>query len=430
MACRGRRQGREVSTNSSSSTGAFEAEKAGSRARVQPLPNAPVRTEAVRKRLLVVKLGAIGDVIMAIPAAALLHAAGYTVDWVASEAVAPVLRLYSWINVIEVGEAKLLRGSVPERLRHMTALWRTLREISAGRAPYALCATLYYDRRYQLLTLLVRAHRHIRLSWGDRATRLLPGRHHTDEYARLLTGKPDGETPNQLPPVPVPVAALPRLTRPVSVERPRVVLAPAGARNLLREDALRRWPLAHYVTTAEALLAVGCEVVLAGGADDRWASEAFAALKEAAPPDSFADLIGELSLVDTLALLQSAAVTVTHDTGPLHLAGITSTAIVTIFGPTDPHGRLPQRANCVALWGGEGFACRPCYDGRDYAPCTHNGCMAQVTPALVLAQVRSLLAARAAGRLLPPRVLTPNHAALLAIEARAIDTPAGRTESK
>ena len=405
---------------------AIAAEISG-QAPVEVLPVAQPHTEAVRKRLLVVKLGAIGDVIMAIPAAALLHAAGYTVDWVASEAIAPVLRLYPWINVIAVGETKLLRGSISERVRHMTALWRTLQTISAGRAPYALCATLYYDRRYQLLTLPVRAHRRVRLSWGDRATRLLPGRHHTDEYARLLTGKPDGETPNQLAPVPVPVAALPRLARPVSVERPRVVLVPAGARNLLRDDALRRWPLAHYVALAEALLAAGCEVVLAGGADDRWASEAFAALKDAASPDSFADLIGEMSLVDTLALLQSAAVTVTHDTGPLHLAGITSTAIVTIFGPTDPHGRLPQRANCVALWGGEGFACRPCYDGRDYAPCTHNGCMMQVTPAFVLAQVQALLAARAAGRLLPPRVLTPSHVALLAIETRAIDTPTGKT---
>ena len=163
---------------------------------------------------------------------------------------------------------------------------------------------------------------------------------------------------------------------------PRVVLVPAGARNLLRDDALRRWPIEHYVALAEQLLETGCEVVLAGGPDDRWASAYFGTLATRARFPGFTDAIGTLSLTETLGLLDTAMVTVTHDTGPLHLAGITATDIVTIFGPTDPHGRLPQRAGCVAIWGGEGFACRPCYDGRDYAPCPHNGCMEQVvTPA-------------------------------------------------
>ncbi len=357
-----------------------------------------------RKRLLLLKFGAIGDVVMAIPAAALLHEAGFSVDWVVGAAIAPVLRVYPWINVIPVDEARLLRGSIAARLNAMRDLWRSLRRGSAKNS-YDLCATLYYDRRYRILTLPVHARRRISLSWQDRATCLLPGRHHTDEYARILSGRPDTETPAQLAPVPAP--DLPPNPHPRVSGRVRIVLAPAGARNLLREDALRRWPVENYVALAAALLGRGYEVLLAGGSDDRWASAFFAELARKASPGSFADLIGSLSLVETLALLHSAEVTVTHDTGPLHLAGITSTAIVTLFGPTDPHGRLPQRPNCVALWGGEGFACRPCYDGRDYAPCPHNGCIREVTPAMVLGQVETSLRARAEGRNLPPRVLTP-----------------------
>ncbi len=366
-----------------------------------------------RKRLLLLKFGAIGDVVMAIPAAALLHEAGFSVDWVVSAVIAPVLRLYPWINVIPVDEARLLRGSTAERLSAMRALWRTLRQ-GSGRETYDLCATLYYDRRYRVLTLPVRARRRISLSWQGRATRLLPGRHHTDEYARILSGRPDTETPAQLAPVPAP--NLPPNPHSRVAGRTRVVLAPAGARNLLRDDALRRWPVESYVVLAEALLERGYEVLLVGGPDDRWASAFFAELAQNAAPERFADLIGSLSLVETLALIHSAEVTVTHDTGPLHLAGITSTAIVTLFGPTDPHGRLPQRPNCVALWGGEGFACRPCYDGRDYAPCPHNGCIREITPAVVLGQVEALLRARAEGRNLPPRVLTPRLLEVVQIE--------------
>lgn len=358
------------------------------------------------RRLLVVKLGAIGDVVMAIPGAAAMHTAGYAVDWVAGSAVAPVLALYPWIHVIPVEEPALLRGTFSERARGMLSLWRTLRRRITAAGPYDLCAALYYDRRYRLLTLPVRPRGYIQLSEHDRRYRLLPGRHHSDEYSRILSSRQDGERPTQLAPVPAP--ALPPAALPPS-SRPRIVLVPAGARNLLRDDALRRWPVENYVAVAAHLLRLGCEIVLAGGAEDGWASPYFAHLAATAASGQFTNLIGSLSLVQTLSLLDSAVVTITHDTGPLHLAGITSTAIVTIFGPTDPHGRLPQRADCVALWGGEGFACRPCYDGRDYAPCAHNGCMHQVTPAMVLAETESLLEARRQGTSRPPRVVVPSE---------------------
>jgi len=167
----------------------------------------------------------------------------------------------------------------------------------------------------------------------------------------------------------------------------------------LRDDALRRWPVERYVQLAASLTQRGHEVVLCGGPEDRWASPAFAGLP-------VTDVIGKLTLVETLALMQSAEVTVLHDTGPLHLAGLTSTGILAVFGPTDPRGRVPRRDNCIALWGGESFACRPCYDGRSYAVCSHNGCIQQVTSAAALRHVERLLASASTGQPLPSQILT------------------------
>jgi heptosyltransferase-2 len=233
----------------------------------------------------------------------------------------------------------------------------------------------------------------------------LPGRHHTDEYFRILSGHTDDVAPQQL--APVLAVGLPQ--SPVaSTGKPHIVIVPAGAKNLLRDDALRRWPIENYVAVADALLKLGAEVVLAGGPDDQWATPHFAHL-------AVTNVIGQHKLPETLALLDSAVLTITHDTGPLHLAGITRTALIGIFGPTDPRGRLPQRENTVALWGGEGFACRPCYDGRDYAPCTNNACMAQITPAMVLAECQALLNAIRSNNPLPPRVRTPKHTPPLAL---------------
>lgn len=332
---------------------------------------------------------------MAIPAARALYDSGYKVDWVAGAAAASVLRLYGWINVIEVDEAKLLRGSMGEKLTHIPRLWRALPTKS-----YDLCATLYFDARYKVLTLPVRAKRKIALSPASRATALLPGRHHTDEYARILLGRPDDVTPQQLAPVrpdtmpPSPVAR--------ATGKQRVVLVPGGARNVLRDDVLRRWPVENYVAVARALLSRGYEVLLSGGPDDAWVSPHFAGL-------AVNDVIARHTLPQTIGLFDAADAVCTHDTGPLHLAGLTRAAIVTIFGPVDPHGRLPQRADSVALWGGEGFACRPCYDGRDYAPCSNNLCIQQITPAMAVAELETLLAARREGRSTLPRIRVPKH---------------------
>jgi heptosyltransferase-2 len=344
------------------------------------------------QRALIVKFGAIGDVVMAIPAVHELHMGGAEIDWVCGQGVEPLLACYPWIRTIAADDRAILQGSTSERLGALAALWRVI-----GGAKYDVCATLYYDRRYRLIALPVRAERKVMLSITDRELNLLPGRHHTDEYARILLGREDGERRVSLAPVRAEVLPESPLAR---VEgRERIVLTPGGARNMMRDDALRRWPVESYAAVARALVERGAEVVLAGGPDDRWVLPYFAEVP-------VTDLVGKLSLTETLALFDESDVMVTHDTGPLHLAGITRVGIVSIFGPTNPWGRLPQRANTVAIWGGEGFACRPCYDGVNYAPCKNNGCMQQVTPEMVLREVAAVMEQRRSGSL-PPRIVTP-----------------------
>ena len=344
-------------------------------------------------RILLVKLGAIGDALMLVPAAQALHAQGHTIEWLCGEQIAPLLALYPWITPVVADETVLLRGSAVARLRAVAALWKRF----AGRR-YDLIATIYYDRRYRLLTRTARAGRRLWLSTEDRNRRILPGRHHSDELARLLLGLKDDVRPIATAPIPPP--AMPASPVPRTLAAPRIVLIPAGAKNLVREDALRRWPVESFVAVARELLAQGCDVFLAGGPADGWASAAFAGLP-------VRDYIGQHTLVETVGLFASSDIVVTPDTGPLHLAGITQASIVAIFGPTSPHFFLPQRPGVVALWGGEGFACRPCYDGKNYAPCRSNACVQGVSPAMVLAAVNDLLLARRAGTLPPPRIVVP-----------------------
>lgn len=347
-----------------------------------------------RKSALIVKFGQIGDVIMAIPAVRLLYEQGFEIHWVCGRAVRPLLECYSWIHLIPVDDRAMLRGNCLEQVRETLRLWS---KVAIGR--YDLCATLYYDRRYRLLTLPIRAGRKLALSLKSRATVLLAGRHHTDEFARVLLGLEDGCREQST--VPVPPDCLPPSSLPGKVALRRIAIVPGGTSNVLGQQALRRWPIENYLTLAQSLLDRGWEVVLFGGQEDAWVKPYFQQM-------AVTDCIDKLSLPEMISTCDACDAVVTHDTGPLHMAGLSRTCLVGIFGPTDPATRVPRRPLAVGIWGGQGFACRPCYDGRNFAPCQFNGCMHQVNPEHVLRELDQLLSAQSMGVSNPWRVVYPD----------------------
>ncbi len=353
------------------------------------------RSTSSRKSALILKLGQIGDVTMAIPAAHALSREGFDIDWVCGKAARPLLECYSWINLIPVDDKAILLGNPRERITNILGLWKRLR-----RKRYDLCATLYYDKRFQILVLPVRAKRKLILSSKSRETALLAGRYHTDEYARVLLGMEDScrdqgltlVSPDYLPPSPWPDKST----------ACRVAIVPGGTNNLLRQQTVRRWPIESYVALAEMLLARDWEVVLIGGQEDEWVKPHFRHL-------AVRDSIATLNLPEVISASNSCDAVVTHDTGPMHLAGLSNTCLVSIFGPTDPGNFSPRRAFVASIWGGRGFACRPCYDGRNFAACTFNGCMHQVKPEEVLRELDQLLDDRAKGRSSAWRVVSPEQ---------------------
>jgi len=332
---------------------------------------------AIKTRSLIVKLGGIGDVVCALPAARKLYESGSDINWLVGRAAASLLSCYSWVCPIVVNDALLLKGRRIEAIMEVMRTWGRLFGSS-----YDLCAVLQYDNRYRLLTLPVRARRSISLSHNIRALKLVGERHHPAEYVRILCSLADGYCAENVPPVApdrLPDNPLPRN------EKRRIALAPGGARNQLRDDPQRRWPIDSYVELARFLLGRGHEVVLTGGPDDRWVEPYFSAL-------GVDSKIGAWAIPQTISFYQSCDCVVSHDSGPMHLAGLTRCGLVGLFGPTAPSKSLPRRDGVIGLWGGEHLPCRPCYDGRDYAACNWNGCMISITPRRALEAVESLLA--------------------------------------
>jgi len=330
-----------------------------------------------RHRILIVKLAALGDAVMASTMLPALRERwpNAHITWLCGRGIASLVQCFEGVDeVMTLDDQRLLAGSLPVKAATLAVVMAAL----AGRT-YDLCLVAHKDWRYRLIPFAARC-RTVRTLGGRNGP--VPGRWHGDEYRRLALGE-DGSFAASAP-----LAMLRGATAQVpslggSAPAP-VLLVPGGARNVMRDDDQRRWPVGHYRELAASLLAQGVPVTLVGGAGDRWAESAFAGL-------GVTSCIGRTDIAGLLALLARASVCVTHDTGPLHLACLAGTPTVALFGPTLGAEKVPQYARARVL--SVALPCMPCYDGRDYATCPEAPCMQALSPEMVLQAVHEQLQA-------------------------------------
>ena len=335
--------------------------------------------------VLIVKIGAIGDAVMALGAFHWLKSTrpSVRITWVAGERIVPLLQVAGMVDhIVPVNEETLFGASRIRALKEVMGVWKRL---SGNRYDLALLG--HRDRRYRILLPPGRC-REIR-KFGKIEGRTIPvfGRYHGDEYLRLLSGIDDFSMPGfSFPPLSPPSLdpVLEEILGPKS--RPWILLFPGSSKNHLREDPLRRWPIHHYVELADRLTSQGYTVIVAGARSDLWVCDYFKRSK-------VVDLIGMTNLVNLMGLISYADVVVAHDSGPLHLALLLKKPLMALFGPTDPKERLPRQANSsvIPLCKSLELSCSPCYDGLTYAPCRQNLCMEKISPQEVGGGIEELL---------------------------------------
>jgi len=96
---------------------------------------------------------------------------------------------------------------------------------------------------------------------------------------------------------------------------------------------------------------------------------------------------GRLSLTESVALMKRASAYVGLDTGPMHMAAMTGTAVVALFGPTHPERVGPYRVH-HAVVRAEGLDCLCCRKRT----CDHLRCMQGIAVATVFEKVMELVA--------------------------------------
>jgi heptosyltransferase II len=125
--------------------------------------------------------------------------------------------------------------------------------------------------------------------------------------------------------------------------QPFAILNPGG------NNPAKRWPSERYAALAEHLIRAHNLRVLINGSPAE-AELCDAIIKQTTPnaPEGMALSLPALSntLGSLKSLCQRAAIMVTNDTGPRHIAAAVGTPLVTLFGPTDPRWTtIPVRAH-------------------------------------------------------------------------------------
>lgn len=118
----------------------------------------------------------------------------------------------------------------------------------------------------------------------------------------------------------------------------------------------KRWPAPYFRELAGRLSReLDCKIVLIGAPEDEqaavWATD-FA---------SVVNLVGKTTLSDLVPLMKKLDVVVTGDTAPLHVAAAVKARIVALFGPTDPKRHMPPANHATVL--ARTLQCQPCYSG-------------------------------------------------------------------
>jgi heptosyltransferase-2 len=183
--------------------------------------------------------------------------------------------------------------------------------------------------------------------------RLYPGVAERDAVDRLLAGRRD--------------------------QRILVALAPGSV------WATKRWP---YYPELARLLSRDAQIAIVGGAPDAPLADAILE----ATGGSAIDTTGRLSLLDSAELIGRAALLVTNDSSPLHLASAMNTPTLALFGPTVPEFGFGPLAEVAATEGMAALPCRPCdKHGPRRCPLGHWKCMRDLSPEAVAAAAQRLL---------------------------------------
>lgn len=141
----------------------------------------------------------------------------------------------------------------------------------------------------------------------------------------------------------------------------------------------KRWEQQHFIELAQAIEAAGIRAIWIGGSDEVDVNRILAA-------QVGCNLTGAFSIPGLAELARLARFAVVNDSGPMHLLSAAGIPVYAFFGPTDWHRShaVGQRERVLT----HPVDCSPCHL-TDCPPVREHACLALITPGQVLERLRA-----------------------------------------
>ena len=163
-----------------------------------------------------------------------------------------------------------------------------------------------------------------------------------------------------------------------------IAVSPGGGDNAKSTMVTKRWPVENYTELIQRLQNDRpCRIILCGGPSDRSITKEI--IKSC--PDCLD--ITDLSFGDMASLFRRCSIFIGNDSAPNHIAASIGIPCVGIWGPTDPRQWAPPEAHSrIAIHKVE---CHPCFVDGKFPNCSHRKCMTSITVDDVWSHVVSVM---------------------------------------
>lgn len=291
------------------------------------------------KPVLIIKLGALGDFVLALAAMKRIRAAhpDARITLLTTPPYEALAKASGLVDVIET-------NGRPKGWRETLALIGQLRRGQFGRV-YDLQTSSRSSRYFY--GLLPFAPQWSGIAKGCALPHRNPQRDHMHTLERQADQLreagiwPDAPvTPGSAPPPDLSFAARTPVPLPNDLNRPLALLVPGAS--LHRPE--KRWPAERFAALARQLAEDGMAVAVLGGPQE--AADA-ATILRAAP--SALDLTGKTSFLQIAALGARAALAVGNDTGPLHMLAAAGAPTVALFSAASEPSQCAPRGHVTIL---------------------------------------------------------------------------------
>ncbi len=165
-------------------------------------------------------------------------------------------------------------------------------------------------------------------------------------------------------------------------------IAPGGGENPKTKMPIKRWPEKYFIEVVKKInIELHAPVLLFGS--EKEADICLNIEKTIGESRLLINLCGKTTLRQTAALLNKCYLVITNDSGLMHLAIAGGSKTISIFGPTPPWDKLPSDDKHVYFY--KNLSCSPCYKNGTFPRCPTIACMEAITPEEVFRKIKELL---------------------------------------